>query len=100
MAFSGDGKDGRELRVYENLDELKVDLVEYIAKLSDAAVKERGTFAIALSGGSVIGLIGYLFFSIFVRYLVCLFFFLILSHFCFDHGGKQGTLSSSLQRDR
>ncbi|MBA0572781.1 hypothetical protein Golob_003102 [Gossypium lobatum] len=38
--------------MYENLDELKSDLADYIAELSEAAVKERGAFAIALSGGS------------------------------------------------
>ncbi|MBA0666999.1 hypothetical protein Goklo_003347, partial [Gossypium klotzschianum] len=48
-----------ELRIYENLDELKSDLADYIAELSEAAVKERGAFAIALSGGSLIGLTGY-----------------------------------------
>ncbi|KAK8304505.1 hypothetical protein V6Z11_D04G226700 [Gossypium hirsutum] len=47
-----------ELRIYENLDELKSDLADYIAELSEAAVKERGAFAIALSGGSLIGLTG------------------------------------------
>lgn len=58
MAYSGAGKEGRELRIHENLDELKIDLAEYIAELSEAAIKERGTFAIALSGGSLIGLMG------------------------------------------
>ncbi|PPD80087.1 hypothetical protein GOBAR_DD22964 [Gossypium barbadense] len=56
-----------ELRIYENLDELKSDLADYIAELSEAAVKERGAFAIALSGGSLIGLTGYrLFPAIFI----------------------------------
>ncbi|GAB4829042.1 hypothetical protein Ancab_018701 [Ancistrocladus abbreviatus] len=47
-----------ELRIHENLDELSTDLVEYISELSEASVKERGAFAIALSGGSLIGLLG------------------------------------------
>lgn len=49
----------RELRVHENLDELSTDLADYIAELSEASVKERGVFAIALSGGSLISLMGY-----------------------------------------
>ncbi|KAL9679797.1 hypothetical protein QQ045_017666 [Rhodiola kirilowii] len=47
-----------EVRVFEDEDELSRDLVDYIADLSEAAVKERGSFAIALSGGSLISLIG------------------------------------------
>lgn len=58
MAFSGAEKEGRKVRIYENLDDLRIDLAEYVAELSDAAVKERGTFSIALSGGSLIGLMG------------------------------------------
>ncbi|CAB4295399.1 unnamed protein product [Prunus armeniaca] len=57
MALSGGHKD-RELRVHESLDELSTDLADYIAELSEASVKERGVFAIALSGGSLIGLMG------------------------------------------
>ncbi|KAL2519261.1 putative 6-phosphogluconolactonase 1 [Abeliophyllum distichum] len=56
MALSWDKKDGRELRIHENADELSTDLAEYIAELSEASVKERGVFAIALSGGSLISL--------------------------------------------
>ncbi|KAG5237181.1 glucosamine/galactosamine-6-phosphate isomerase family protein [Salix suchowensis] len=51
-------KDRGELRIHENLDELGTDLAEYIAELSEASVKERGVFAIAVSGGSLIGLMG------------------------------------------
>lgn len=58
MAFSGAEKEGRELRIYEDSDDLRIDLAEYVAELSEAAVKERGTFSIALSGGSLIGLLG------------------------------------------
>lgn len=58
MAFSGAEKEGRAVRIYENLDDLRIDLAEYVAELSEAAVKERGTFSIALSGGSLIGLMG------------------------------------------
>ncbi|GAV78756.1 Glucosamine_iso domain-containing protein, partial [Cephalotus follicularis] len=59
MALSGvANKDRGEVKVNESLDELSTDLVEYIAELSDASVKERGVFAVALSGGSLIGLLG------------------------------------------
>ncbi|GAB4840133.1 Probable 6-phosphogluconolactonase 1 [Ancistrocladus abbreviatus] len=50
--------DRGELRIHDSLDELSTDLVEYISELSEASVKERGVFAIALSGGSLIGLLG------------------------------------------
>ncbi|CAN0896383.1 Probable 6-phosphogluconolactonase 1 [Linum grandiflorum] len=56
MALSGDQRG--ELRVHESLDELSTDLADYISELSEASVKERGDFAIALSGGSLIGLMG------------------------------------------
>ncbi|CAH9103770.1 unnamed protein product [Cuscuta europaea] len=58
MALYGPRKDGREVKIYENLNELSTDLAEYIAELSEASVKERGTFAIALSGGILISLMG------------------------------------------
>lgn len=58
MALSEAHKD-RELRIHESLDELSTDLADYIAELSEASVKERGVFAIALSGGSLISLMGY-----------------------------------------
>lgn len=59
MALSGGQKDRGELRIHESLDELKTDLADYIAEISEISVKERGVFAIALSGGSLIGLMGY-----------------------------------------
>lgn len=46
----------REPKIHESLDELSTDLADYIADLSEASVKERGVFVIALSGGSLIGL--------------------------------------------
>ncbi|XP_021667343.1 probable 6-phosphogluconolactonase 1 isoform X1 [Hevea brasiliensis] len=58
MALSGVHKDRGELRIHESLDELGTDLADYVAELSEASVKERGVFAIALSGGSLIGLMG------------------------------------------
>ncbi|GMJ08144.1 6-phosphogluconolactonase 1 [Hibiscus trionum] len=58
MAHSGVNNDRGELRIHENLDELKTDLADYIAEVSEAAVKERGVFAVALSGGSLISLMG------------------------------------------
>ncbi|KAK4484042.1 hypothetical protein RD792_011257 [Penstemon davidsonii] len=56
MALSGVEKNGRELRIHENADELSSNLAEYIADLSEASIKERGVFALALSGGSLINL--------------------------------------------
>uniref|UniRef100_A0A7C9CYX8 Probable 6-phosphogluconolactonase n=1 Tax=Opuntia streptacantha TaxID=393608 RepID=A0A7C9CYX8_OPUST len=58
MFFSGVQTSRGELRIHESLDDLSADLVEYVSELSDASVKERGVFAIALSGGSLIGLLG------------------------------------------
>lgn len=58
MALYGAKKDGREMKIYENTDELCTDLADYIAELSEVSVKERGVFAIALSGGSLISLMG------------------------------------------
>lgn len=49
----------RELRIHESLDELSTDLADYIAELSESYIKERGVFCIALSGGSLIGLLRY-----------------------------------------
>lgn len=57
MALYGDHKE-RELRIHESLEELSTDLADYIAELSEASVKERGVFSIALSGGSLISLMG------------------------------------------
>ncbi|XP_065860597.1 probable 6-phosphogluconolactonase 1 [Euphorbia lathyris] len=51
-------KERGELRIHENLDDLAIGLAEYIAELSEESVKERGVFAIALSGGSLIRLMG------------------------------------------
>lgn len=56
VLYVGSG-DGRELKIYENTDELSTDLAEHVAELSEAFVKERGAFTIALSGGSLISLI-------------------------------------------
>ncbi|GFZ10926.1 6-phosphogluconolactonase 2 [Actinidia rufa] len=44
MALSGDHNDRGELRTHESLDELKTDLADYIADLSEMSVKERGVF--------------------------------------------------------
>lgn len=59
MALSGAKGDGKDLRIYEDTDELSTDLTDYIAELSEASVKERGAFSIALSGGSLISLMRY-----------------------------------------
>lgn len=70
MALSdGDNKIRRELRIHERLDDLRADLADYIAEISDASVQARGVFSIAISGGSLIGLLGYL--------------YLIFFHICF-----------------
>lgn len=61
MAVAGVHTDRGELRIHECAEELSTDLADYIAELSEASVKERGVFAIALSGGSLIGLLGYQF---------------------------------------
>ncbi|KAJ1397878.1 Glucosamine/galactosamine-6-phosphate isomerase [Sesbania bispinosa] len=53
VALSGGNENRGELRIHESLDELRTDLAHYIAELSEASVKERGVFAIALSGGSL-----------------------------------------------
>uniref|UniRef100_A0A7N0UDC7 Probable 6-phosphogluconolactonase n=1 Tax=Kalanchoe fedtschenkoi TaxID=63787 RepID=A0A7N0UDC7_KALFE len=58
MAMSWKHGERGEVRVFEDKEELSTNLVDYIADLSEAAVKERGVFAVALSGGSLIGLIG------------------------------------------
>lgn len=66
MALSGDRKNRGELRIHDNLDDLKAVLADYVAEISDAAVQERGAFSIALSGGSLIGLMGYLYLIFFM----------------------------------
>ncbi|XP_058193615.1 probable 6-phosphogluconolactonase 2 isoform X1 [Rhododendron vialii] len=58
MALYGADNGRGELRIHDSIDELSTDLADYIAELSDASVKERGVFTIALSGGSLIGLMG------------------------------------------
>ncbi|CAF2050936.1 hypothetical protein HID58_036563 [Brassica napus] len=58
MALTWTHKDTGEIRVHENLEELSIDLVDYIAEISEASIKEHGVFCIALSGGSLINLMG------------------------------------------
>lgn len=58
MATCSEARKKSELRVFESLDELATDFAEYVAQLSEISVKERGCFTIALSGGSLISLIG------------------------------------------
>lgn len=75
MALSGAKEDAREVRIYEYLDELSADLADYISELSEASVKERGVFAIALSGGSLISLMRYVSaFSICLHLFCCLLY--------------------------
>ncbi|XP_039139361.1 probable 6-phosphogluconolactonase 2 [Dioscorea cayenensis subsp. rotundata] len=47
-----------DIRIFDTYDELATDLAEYVAQLSESSVKERGYFTIALSGGSLISLLG------------------------------------------
>lgn len=61
MADSVVRKDKGEVRIYDSPDELATNLADYISELSEISVKERGFFAIALSGGSLINLMRYLF---------------------------------------
>uniref|UniRef100_A0A0C9RZ39 6-phosphogluconolactonase n=2 Tax=Wollemia nobilis TaxID=56998 RepID=A0A0C9RZ39_9CONI len=63
MSTAGDSGGGGvqkrgEFRVFENVDELSTSLADYVAELSEVAVKERGAFAVVLSGGSLISLLG------------------------------------------
>lgn len=58
MALTWTHKDRGEIRVHENLEELSIDLVDYIAEISEASIKEHGVFCIVLSGGSLINLMG------------------------------------------
>ncbi|KAL6878165.1 hypothetical protein ACP4OV_012335 [Aristida adscensionis] len=43
-----------EIRIFESSDEMATDLAEYISQVSEISVKERGYFAIALSGGPLV----------------------------------------------
>lgn len=57
MANSAAPRNRGEVRIHDSLDELATELADYVAGLSEMSVKERGFFAIALSGGSLISLI-------------------------------------------
>ncbi|KAL1828863.1 hypothetical protein DCAR_0208125 [Daucus carota subsp. sativus] len=58
MALPGARRDGVELRIHETLEELSTDLADYISDLSEMTIKERGAFCIAISGGSLVSLMG------------------------------------------
>uniref|UniRef100_A0A0D9VVA7 Glucosamine/galactosamine-6-phosphate isomerase domain-containing protein n=2 Tax=Leersia perrieri TaxID=77586 RepID=A0A0D9VVA7_9ORYZ len=47
-------KKNSEIRILENSDEMATELAEYISQVSEISVKERGYFAIALSGGPLV----------------------------------------------
>ncbi|KAL6656920.1 hypothetical protein ACP70R_004700 [Stipagrostis hirtigluma subsp. patula] len=51
-------KRNSEIRVFESSDEISTDLAEYISQVSEISVKERGYFAIALSGGPLVSFLG------------------------------------------
>ncbi|KAL5196900.1 hypothetical protein ABZP36_000412 [Zizania latifolia] len=51
-------KRNNEIRIFESSDEMSTDLAEYISQVSEISVKERGYFAIALSGGSLVSFLG------------------------------------------
>ncbi|KAJ3673090.1 hypothetical protein LUZ60_006464 [Juncus effusus] len=57
MATHCETKKNTEIRIFETVDELSMDLAEYISQLSEISVKERGCFTIAISGGPIISLI-------------------------------------------
>lgn len=83
MALPRVQRDGKDLRIYENEDDLSIDLAEYVAELSEAALKERAFFTIALSGGSLMSVLGYTHpFSVF-EFLICWsarYLYIILFH--------------------
>jgi 6-phosphogluconolactonase len=51
-------KRNNEIRIFESSDEMSTDLAEYISQVSEISVKERGYFAIALSGGPLVSFLG------------------------------------------
>ncbi|MQL72921.1 hypothetical protein Taro_005273 [Colocasia esculenta] len=51
-------EDKRQLKIYETSDDLTTDFADYVAQLSEQTVKERGVFAVAFSGGSLISVMG------------------------------------------
>ena len=65
MALPGARRDGVELRIHETLEELSTDLADYISDLSEMTIKERGAFCIAISGGSLVSLMGWVHLSSF-----------------------------------
>ncbi|VAH28160.1 unnamed protein product [Triticum turgidum subsp. durum] len=54
IAASYEPKLNSEIRIFESSDEILTDLAEYISQVSEISVKERGYFAIALSGGPLV----------------------------------------------
>ncbi|WCJ22151.1 6-phosphogluconolactonase 1 [Euphorbia peplus] len=58
-----------EVRVYEDLNDLKSDLAEYIGKVADSSYHERKSFALALSDDGVVGLFGKLYEAPYTRTL-------------------------------
>jgi 6-phosphogluconolactonase len=56
IAASYESKKNSEIRIFESSDDMATDLAEYISQVSEISVKERGFFAIALSGGSLVNL--------------------------------------------
>ncbi|KAL5198627.1 hypothetical protein ABZP36_002139 [Zizania latifolia] len=51
-------KRNNEVRIFESSDEMSTNLAEYISQVSEISVKERGYFAIALSGGPLVSFLG------------------------------------------
>ncbi|KAM0863596.1 hypothetical protein ACQ4PT_044501 [Festuca glaucescens] len=56
MATPYEPKKNSEIRIFESTDDMATDLAEYISQVSEISVKERGYFAIALSGGYLVNL--------------------------------------------
>ncbi|XP_076885316.1 putative 6-phosphogluconolactonase 1 [Bidens hawaiensis] len=49
-------KERMEVRIHESLEELSMDLADYIEQIYEESIKDHGVFAAALSGGSIISL--------------------------------------------
>jgi 6-phosphogluconolactonase len=64
MASSGittvDQKNKKAVEVFDTEEELAVSLAKYTADLSDKFAKERGSFTVVVSGGSLIKSLRYL----------------------------------------
>jgi 6-phosphogluconolactonase len=58
LAATYEPKRNSEIRIFESSDEISTDLAEYISQISEISVKERGCFAVALSGAPLVSYLG------------------------------------------